>query len=105
MSKNVTIKQNGTAKNFASIDKIRTNLIAGSTSEWVPEDERLTIVKRITKNGKYVASQRDGVYGFTAVFVDVPIRSVTGVDPVDGKTYRVSKNSNGELVWTEINDE
>lgn len=100
MSKNIIIKQDGTAQSFENISIIGTRNDSGS-GDWIPEDESRTTYKRITKNGQYVAQERDNVNGYTAVFVNVPLKTVTGIGE-DGHTYKVEVDSQGNLVKTQI---
>ena len=74
MSKNITISEGATAKNFTGASKIRTNLLGGGTQNWVPEDEAINYVDlatlSVTDNGTYTA-QDEGCQGFSEIDVDV----------------------------------
>lgn len=102
MSKDISIKQNGSVRNYYSVTKLKTNQIDNDTTEWIPEDECQTAIKKITLNGEYTALSRDGVKGYRAVFIRVPPKSVTGKDPITGIMYKVTKDSTGHLVFTEV---
>lgn len=98
---NITIKENGTARNFNNISAIGTRVDSGNT-DWVPEDENRTTWKQIDKNGQYFAQQRDGVAGYTAVFINVPLKSIIGKDKNDGHTYEVSVDGSGNIQKRQI---
>lgn len=74
MSKNIKIKEDGTARNFSNVEKLQTNLLEGGTQNWVPEDEAAAYVdlseKNITENGTYNAAD-DGHAGYSEVKVNV----------------------------------
>jgi len=74
MSKNIIIKEDGTARSFSNVEKLQTNLIEGGTQNWVPEDEAAAYVdlgeKNITENGTYKAAD-DGHDGYSEVKVNV----------------------------------
>lgn len=96
MAKNITIKQDGTASTFSNISIIGTRNDSGS-GDWIPEDNAKTTWKHITKNGQYKAQERDGVKGYTALFVNVPLKTITGKDKNDGHTYEVSVDGSGNI--------
>lgn len=96
MSKNITIKEGGTAKQL-TIDKIKTNLVSGGSCLWVPDDEVQLTTKTITKNGTYNASD-DGYYGYEQVVVS-GVGSVSGTDPTTGEDVVVTADpETGEIV-------
>lgn len=96
MSKNITIKEGGTAKQL-TVDKLKTNLVSGGTCLWVPEDEAQLTTKTITENGTYKASD-DGYYGYSQVTVS-GIGTVTGTDPETGDEVVVTTDPDtGEIV-------
>lgn len=101
MSKTITIKQDGIAQTYNNINIIGTRNDTGS-GDWIPEDEAKTTFKKITQNGQYVAKDRDDVAGYTAVFVNVPHKTITGIDRNDGKTYEISLDGNGNIVKREV---
>ena len=104
MAKNISIKQDGTAQTFNSVNKINTKVIGTGSTDWIPEDETSTKVKTITANGTYNASS-DNVMGYSVVYVNVKPTQVTGVDTIDGKTYVVSVDENGYIVRTLVDEE
>lgn len=75
MSKNITIKEGTTAKNFSGVKKISTNQMGGGSVSWIPEDEAVNYVnlKKITarQNGTYTAED-ESCDGFSEVKVEVP---------------------------------
>lgn len=99
MSKDISIQINGTATAFQAAGKVKTNLSAAGTENWVPEDEVALTDLTITENGTYTASERN-VYGFGKVTVKVQ-KSVTG-NGVDGNAYNVSVNGDDELVTVKV---
>lgn len=101
MSKTITIKQDGTAQTYNNINIIGTRNDTGS-GDWIPEDEVKTTFKKITQNGQFVAKDRDDVSGYTAVFVNVPLKSITGKDRNDGHTYEVSVDGSGNIQKRQI---
>lgn len=96
MSKNITIKQNGVAKTFDQISKIRINEVDSGSFEWVPEQSGK--VRKFTLNGEYTAIERDNVDGYRAVFINVPVHRLVGKDRSDDQTYEVSLDGSGNLV-------
>lgn len=74
MSKNITVKEGTTAKNFTGVKKLTTNQMGSGTVSWVPEDEVLDYVKLKTlnakANGTYKASD-NSCDGFSRVEVNV----------------------------------
>lgn len=101
MSKNITIQEGGVAKQL-TVDKLKTNLVGGSTCTWVPEDEVQLGTKYISENGTYKASA-DGLYGYSEVTVS-GIGTVTGKDPDgsgDEATATVDPET-GEIVISKI---
>ena len=103
MAKSIKIKEDGTSKTFSSAVQINTNDIGSGSTDWIPEDETTTKVKRITENGTYTASS-ENVMGYSVVIVNVKPTQVTGVDVFDGKTYTVTVDSNGNLVRTLVDE-
>lgn len=95
MAKNITIQEDGIDKTFNDIMRIRTN--GEGDGEWVPEDEVPTMIKTITKNGTYTASD-DHVYGYSALNVKVKASSVTGKDKQTGETIKVIVDSFGNII-------
>ena len=98
MSKNITIKEGGTAKQL-TVDKLKTNLVSSGTCLWVPEDEVQLTTKTITQNGTYKASD-DGYYGYSEVTVS-GIGTATGTDE-DGDEAIVTTGEGGELEETKV---
>ena len=98
MSKNITIKEGGTAKQL-TVDKLKTHLVSGGTCLWVPEDETNLTTKTITENGTYTASD-DGYYGYSQVTVS-GIGTATGTDG-DGDEAVVTTGEDGELEENKI---
>lgn len=100
MSKNIVIQEGGIGKQL-TVDKLRTNLAAGSACLWVPEDEIHLGTKIISENGTFSARD-DGLYGYSEVTVS-GIGSVTGYDPDTGEEVEVHRDpTTGEIVETVI---
>lgn len=97
MGLNITIKEDGSAKNFTGVSKVVIPGISSGDTEWVPEAMANMKVKKITKNGTYLASS-DNAAGYAAVFVSVPATEVTGKDPSDGNTYKVMVDGFGNII-------
>lgn len=97
MSKEIIIKEGGTAKQFDT-DKLETNIAAGGTCLWVPEDETQVGEITITKNGVYNAAD-DGLYGYYKVTVN-GIGYAVGLDS-DGDEA-MTYSDDGELVTEKI---
>lgn len=117
MSKNITIKEGGTAKTM-TVNKIKTNVVGGGSCLWVPEDEVPVGTKHITQNGTYEAGS-DNLYGYKIITVDVPGgaggstpgssgtpggigSTIVGKDPETGEEQAVTVDENGELVTTRL---
>lgn len=108
MSKNISIAEGGQGKQM-TVDKLKTNLVAGGTCLWVPEDEVDLGTKSISANGTYAAAS-DGKYGYSQVTVNVPGgaggppgeagSSIVGTDPTDGEEYVERIDENGNIVKT-----
>lgn len=101
MSTNIVIKTDGESNNYQNIEKVMVSDDIGSV-DWVEESKCKTTFKKITKNGRYVASERDNVIGYSAVFVNVPLNKIIGIDRTDGKTYKVYINAEGYIVKNEV---
>lgn len=101
-TKNITIKQNGVAQTYNNTSVIGTRTDSGS-GDWIPEEDSITCAKVIKLNGRYKARERDNVKGYTAVFVNVPLHSITGIDPNDGNTYEVSVDGQGNIQKRQVN--
>lgn len=98
MSKNITIQKNGVAQSLFGVEEIKTNLYGTGTVEWVPEDEVTLQALSVTENGTYTPGE--GVFGFSIVTVNVSASQVIGT--MNGKTYVVTVDENGYLVYTEV---
>lgn len=98
MSKNITIKEDGTAKAMSSVSLLNLKLQSGGGSDWVPEDETPLAKIDITHNGEYVASA-DGYYGYGLVRVNVAGAEQSGTAPsnIDGG-YSLSDYTQGEPI-------
>lgn len=97
LSKNVTIKEGATSKQF-SAQKLKTNMVGGGTCLWVPEDETRLTTKNITENGTYLASD-DGYYGYSQV-------TVNGIGAAIGTTPEsLGGDGNEHAFTTEIDPE
>lgn len=74
MAKNITIREGDTSKQFTA-KKLKTNLVGGGTTNWVPEDEAIDYVKLVDKefkaNGTYNPSDFNAD-GFGQVKVNIP---------------------------------
>lgn len=101
-TKNVIIKQNGISQTYNNTSVIGTRTDSG-TGDWVPEEDVKTSVKLIKLNGQYKSFERDGVLGYSAVFINVPLHSITGIDPNDGNTYEVSVDGQGNIQKRQVN--
>jgi len=100
MSKNIVIQEGGIGKQITA-DKLKTNLVGGSSCLWVPEDETLLGTKNITENGTYRASD-DGYYGYSEVTVN-GVGSVSGKDPATGEDVVVGTDpTTGEITQTVV---
>lgn len=97
MSKSIIIGVDGVPQALPDSAEIQTAQMGGGSVVWVPEDETVLTDLSVTQNGEYQPGP--GVYGFRSVTVDVQI--VTGT--MDGKTYQVTLDAQGYLVFTEIN--
>ena len=102
MSKIPVIGLNDGTSWSSTTDKLRTGLVGSGSADWLPEDESERVALDVTENNTYSASS-DGVYGYGLVTVSVNGESVTGIG-ADGKTYTVTRDSNGNLVWTEVTE-
>ena len=102
MSKSITIKEGGVAKNLTA-EKLRTNLYGGGTCLWVPEDDVQLGTKSIDENGTYKAED-DGYYGFSQVTVNVKGDKVVGKKP-NGNEAVVTVDQDGNLVETDLPSE
>lgn len=102
MSKDIIIEKNGAERELQAVEAITT----ADFTRWVPEDERQTMDKIVTRNGTYKAAD-DGVYAYSSVtaLVDVslPYYGTTrgGVDYVidvdNGRPFiRVVRGGNGD---------
>ncbi len=106
MSKNITIKEGGVAKQL-TVDKLKTNEVGGGSCLWVPEDEVLLGQKTINANGTYKASD-DGLYGYSQVTVSNAgiasgtIPSGATLPTGDGNEYSVTTDNNGNLDFLKI---
>ena len=96
MSKNIVIEKAGVPQTLTGTEEIKTSKVDSGSVSWVPEDETVLTELTVTQNGTYQPGA--GVYGFSKVTVNVQI--VTGT--MDGKTYQVTLDANGYLVFTEI---
>lgn len=95
MSKSVIIVNNGATETWEKVDAIRTNVIGGSTADWVPEDSTIKQDKTIVLNGTYAAAD-EGLYGFGNVNVNV--QCMTGT--IDGVEYFIYVDANGNIIQT-----
>lgn len=101
MPKNINIQVVGADNEMDEIDKINTKLKDGGTCNWVPEDETTQNALRVTQNGTYKASG-EGLHSFNKVTVKVSGEADSVTGKIDGKTYIVTVNSSGKLVYTEV---
>lgn len=102
IAKNVIIKQNGVEHTYNNTSIIGTRTDSGS-GDWISEEDAKTGMKDIRLNGQYKAKERDGLIGYSAVFVNVPRHSITGIDPNDGNTYEVSVDGQGNIQKRQVN--
>ena len=120
MSKNITIAEGKTGKNFLNVSKLKIKTTDGDPSTWIPEDEANSYAKtsklKAEKNGEYTPDS--GVVGFSKVTVDVPTASkletktitANGTynatdDSVDGySSVTVNVESTGKLVEKTITE-
>ncbi len=99
MSKNIVIQEGGQGKQL-TVDKLKTNLVGGSTCLWVPEDETTLGTKIITENGTYKAGD-DGYYGYSEVTVNgIGVAKGKDGDGDDAVVY--TDPSTGSLVEQKI---
>ena len=104
MTKRINIQEGGTDNDLAGIAKIKTKLKDGGTCNWVPEDETKQIDLTVTQNGTYEAAG-SRVHSFRKVTVRVSGEADSVTGKIDGKKYRVTKNAQGKLVYTEVSDD
>lgn len=101
MSKNITIAEGKTGKNFLNVSKLKIKTTDGDSSTWVPEDEASSYAKldtkTITENGTYNAKD-DSVDGYSSVMVNVEDNLIEKTvtengtyDPKDDKATGYSK--------------
>lgn len=95
MSKAIVIQKNGVDQEI-SVDRLSTPKVGGGRELWIPEDETNTGSVTVEKNGTVNASDA-GLYGFHEAIIKV--KSVTGKK--GGKTYTVTVDDDGYLVYTE----
>lgn len=101
MSKNLTIKEGGVAKQL-TVDKLKTNLVSGGTCLWVPEDEVQLTTKTITENGIYKASD-DGHYGYSKVIVNIAnAGTATGTDGDGDEAVAYTDPTTGGLIEEKV---
>ena len=100
MSKTPIISVNGGADWSDTVDKLRTDVLDGGRADWIPENETTAETLKATANDTYTASD-SSLYGFDIVKVSVKGTKATGTGP-DGKTYDVTVDGSGKLVYTEI---
>lgn len=96
MAKDITIQEGGVARNFTGVEKLTTNVIGGSTQNWVPEDEAENYVEtghlRVDENGHYNASD-DGYIGYGEVDVNVAnAANLTDKHITSNGTYSASED-------------
>ncbi len=101
MSKNINIQIVGADNEMDEIDKINTKLLDGGTCNWVPEDETVQNALNVTENGTYRADG-ENLHSFNRVVVKVSGEADSVTGKIDGKTYIVTVNSQGKLVYTEV---
>ena len=101
MAKPVTIMQNKMSQTFASVKKIRTNLVGEGTQNWVPEDEAADYAKikkgSFNENGTYYASEDDkDAYNEVKVRVPSEQLKLKGLKVTENGTYTAeSQNIDG----------
>jgi len=100
--KTVLIGVNGEEDFEDSVGLLRTNLVGSGTADWICEDESRPAALEVTANGEYTAASAN-VYGFATVAVNVKGTSATGKGK-DGKTYTVTVDNSGNLVYEEVQD-
>lgn len=99
MSKNISIQQKGTAKNFSDVGIVKVDSLDSGSVEWVPYSERRSTIKKITVNNTYLPSS-DNVDGYTAVFVRVPPQTeLSGLDSKTGLKYTVKQDVFGNALY------
>lgn len=96
MSKNITIAEGKTGKNFLNVNKLKIKTTDGDSSTWVPEDEANSYAKtsklKAEKNGEYTPDS--GVVGFSKVTVDVPTASKLETKTItENGTYNATDDS------------
>ena len=96
MSKNITIAEGKTGKNFLNVSKLKIKTTDGDSSTWIPEDEANSYAKtdelKVEKNGTYTPDS--GVVGFSKVSVDVPTASKLDTKTItENGTYSAKDDS------------
>lgn len=80
MSKNITIQEDGVAKQFTA-KKLQTNLVNGGTQLWVPEDEAGDYANyeelSVTENGTYRPSEGNDGFSKVEVKVEPDLEDIT----------------------------
>lgn len=108
MSKSVAITEGDRAYRFGKCSYLRTNKQGGGYVVWVPEDDRDTTTKHITKDGTYKIEDEkksDGgkYFGFSEVSVNVPDSNKAIGKKPDGNTHVVQPDpENDDLLNDKI---
>lgn len=99
MSANTSILEGGNARSFGPVTCLMVQGDNGEYYPWYPEADRQLDSLSVDKNGVYQA-RKQGVYGWSRVYVNVPqTDSVTGRGQ-DGNEHCVKTDSNGNIVET-----
>ena len=96
MSKNIIIQKNGVDQTLTGTELIQTNDMDNGTIHWIPEDELVLSELNVTEPGTYIPGA--GICGFSVVTATLQAQSITGT--IDGVTYVVTVDSDGNLVYT-----
>lgn len=99
MSKNVSIKEGDRARNFGPTAKIKTDLQAGGSCYWVPEDERETGHIFASENREYTPDEIDK-YGIDSIDVNIIFTGTT----IDGDPWSVTIDPDTGLPIIDIDD-
>lgn len=99
MSKNVSIKEGDRARNFGPTAKIKTELQAGGSCYWVPEDERETGHIFASENREYTPDEIDK-YGIDSIDVNIIFTGTT----IDGDPWSVTIDPDTGLPIIDIDD-
>lgn len=108
MKKDIAIKEDNKARQFAAVQRVVTNNMYSGTSLWVPKEHSETDELTVTENGVYYAYD-DDVYGYSQIVVNVSsslndrsetekaTSKITGTNPDTGDTELYGVDEDGNL--------